>query len=72
MIKRFCGAEGIDKAVSLSGFRSEFGGAYGVTLTGSGMKGMFSRAVVVLDENMKVIYAERSPRSRPSPTTTRP
>lgn len=60
-MKRFCAAEGIDKAVSLSGFRSEFGNAYGVTLTDSGMKGLFSRAVVVLDENMKVLYAQQVP-----------
>ena len=60
-MKRFCAAEGIDKAVSLSGFRSEFGGAYGVTMSDSGMKGLFSRAVIVVDENMKVLYAEQVP-----------
>ena len=59
--RRFCAAEGIDKAVNLSGFRSDFGKSYGVTLTDSGMAGLFSRAVVVVDEQMKVLYAEQVP-----------
>jgi thiol peroxidase len=59
--KRFCGAEGIDKVVCLSGFRSTFGKDYGVEMKSSGMAGLMSRAVVVLDENDQVVYAEQVP-----------
>jgi thiol peroxidase len=60
-LKRFCGAEGIDKVVPLSGFRSTFGKDYGVEMKTSGMAGLMSRAVVVLDENDKVVYVEQVP-----------
>jgi thiol peroxidase len=60
-LKRFCGAEGIDKVVGLSGFKSTFGKDYGVEMKSSGMAGLMSRAVVVLDENNKVIYTEQVP-----------
>lgn len=60
-LKRFCGAEGIDKAISVSAFRSEFGQKYGVTIKEGGMAGLFSRAVIVVDEQGKVVYAEQVP-----------
>ena len=60
-LKRFCGAEGIEKALSFSGFRSDFGKQYGVTITSGGMAGLYSRAVVVLDESGKVLYTEQVP-----------
>ncbi len=54
---RFCGAEGLEKVVSASAFRnSEFGDKYGVRITDGPLKGLFARAVVVVDENGKVIY----------------
>ena len=60
--KRFCGAEGIDKAITLSDFRSRgFGKNYGVELTDSGFAGLFARAVIVLDPSGKVKYAELVP-----------
>jgi thioredoxin-dependent peroxiredoxin len=60
--KRFCGAEGIDKAITLSDFRSRgFGKAYGVELSDSAFAGLFARAVVVLDANGKVKYTELVP-----------
>lgn len=58
---RFCAAEGLDKVESLSDFRGSFGEDYGVTLVDSPMKGLLSRAVVVADENNKVIYTEQVP-----------
>ena len=60
--KRFCGAEGIDKAITLSDFRSRgFGKAYGVELADSAFAGLFARAVVVLDSTGKVKHTELVP-----------
>jgi len=56
--KRFCGAEGIDKVETLSGFRSSFGQSYGVTLADSGLKDLYARAIIVVDENNKVLHTE--------------
>lgn len=59
---RFCGAEGIDNAITLSDFRTKkFGKAYGVTIKTGPLKGLLSRAVVVIDENGKVIYTQQVP-----------
>ncbi|QIP46714.1 Probable thiol peroxidase [Kingella kingae] len=55
---RFCGAEGIENVVSLSSFRSTFGADYGVNLAGGPLRGLTTRAVVVLDENNQVLHAE--------------
>ncbi|CEJ68858.1 Thiol peroxidase [Chryseobacterium oranimense G311] len=57
--KRFCGAEGIKNVVMLSDFRSDFGKTYGVEVTDSVMKGLLSRAVVVIDPSGKIIYEEQ-------------
>lgn len=57
--KRFCGAEGITNVESASSFRSTFAKDYGLELTDSPLKGLCSRAVVVLDENNKVLHAEQ-------------
>ena len=60
--KRFCGAEGIDKAVTLSDFRSRgFGKAYGVELVDSNFAGLFARAVVVIGADGKVKHTELVP-----------
>lgn len=56
---RFCGAEGIDNVVSGSGFRSPFGDDYGVEMTDGPLKGLYSRAVVVIDENGKIVYSQQ-------------
>ena len=61
-LKRFCGAEGIDKAITLSDFRNyEFGKTYGVELIDGGFKGLLARAVVVIDTTGKVKYTELVP-----------
>lgn len=60
--KRFCGAEGIDNVVCLSDFATgDFGRDYGLTMADTALKGLHSRAVIVLDENGKVIYTEQVP-----------
>ena len=59
--KRFCGAEGLDKVEVLSAFRSSFGKDYGLEITEGPFTGLTARAVLVLDENNKVIHAELVP-----------
>lgn len=56
---RFCGAEGLDHVTSLSLMRgSQFLNDYGVAIAGGPLAGLAARAVIVLDESDKVIYAE--------------
>ena len=57
--KRFCTTEGIENCVTASTFRGhEFAQAYGVDVTSGPLKGLTARAVVVLDENNKVLHSE--------------
>ncbi|MFN3431987.1 MAG: thiol peroxidase [Candidatus Sericytochromatia bacterium] len=61
-LKRFCGAEGIERLVPLSAFRHPgFGQAYGVTIAEGGMQGLFARAVVVIGTDGQVAYTEQVP-----------
>lgn len=56
---RFCGAEGLSNVVTLSTLRgAEFIKDYGVALASGPLAGLTARAVVVLDENDKVLHAE--------------
>lgn len=56
---RFCGAEGIDNVTTLSTFRnSQFKEDYGVDIQDGPLAGLTARAVVVLDENDKVLYSQ--------------
>ncbi len=56
---RFCGAEGIDKVHTLSELRNrDFGQSYGLEIIDGPMAGLLARAVVIIDENGKVIYRE--------------
>ncbi len=56
---RFCGAEGLDNVVTLSTLRGhEFIKNYGVALAEGPLAGLTARAVVVLDEQDKVIHTE--------------
>lgn len=59
--KEFCGAEGINNVVMLSDFRSDFGNTYGVQITDGPMRGLLSRAVVVVDPQGKIVYEEQVP-----------
>lgn len=61
-MKRFCGAEGIDKVTAASWFRGpDFGAAYGVTMTDGPLAGLFARAVVVFDGTGRVLHTELVP-----------
>jgi thiol peroxidase len=60
--KRFCAAEGIDKVVTLSDFRSPaFSKDYGALMIDGGMAGLYARCVVVIDKNGKISYTELVP-----------
>jgi thioredoxin-dependent peroxiredoxin len=60
--KRFCGAEGLNNVITGSEYRdSSFSNAYGVNIVDSPLAGLFSRAIVVVDEAGKVIYTEQVP-----------
>lgn len=61
-MRRFCGAEGIDKVVTLSDFRNfGFSKAYGVEMTDGGMAGFFARCIVVVGPDGNVKYTEMVP-----------
>ena len=59
--KAFCGAEGIDHVVMLSDFRTDFGNTYGVQIADGAMKGLLSRAVIVVDPSGKIVYVQQVP-----------
>jgi thiol peroxidase len=59
--KRFCGAEGIDNAISLSSFRSSFAQDYGLEIVDGPLAGLASRVVLVLDADNTVLHAEQVP-----------
>ncbi len=56
---RFCGAEGIDKVITGSTFRSTFGEDYGVTFKTGPLAGVLSRSVVVIDTDGTVTHAQQ-------------
>lgn len=57
---RFCGAEGLENVEMLSDFKDgNFGKAYHVDFSDGPLAPLHSRAVVVLDENGKVLYTEQ-------------
>jgi thiol peroxidase len=58
---RFCASEGLQNVMNLSDYRGNFGETYGLTIADSPLKGLLSRAVVVLDENGTVKYTEQVP-----------
>ena len=58
--KRFCAAEGLDNVAVLSDFKTgAFGKSYGLEIADGAFSGLHSRVVVVLDENLNVIYTEQ-------------
>lgn len=59
---RFCGAEGLENVITLSDFnKGKFGKKYGLTIKTGPLKNLFSRVVIILDENHKIIYTEQVP-----------
>jgi len=60
--KRFCVAEGIDNVVTGSEYRDfSFSDAYGIRIIDGPLAGLHSRAVVVVNEQGKIIYTEQVP-----------
>jgi thioredoxin-dependent peroxiredoxin len=60
--RRFCGAEGIDKVVSLSDYKNKgFAKNYGVQMIDGAMEGLLARAIVVISKDEKVIHTELVP-----------
>ena len=61
-MQRFCSAEGADNVIPLAMMRSKkFAEDYGVLIEDGPLAGITARAVVVVDEDDKVIYAELVP-----------
>ncbi len=59
---RFCGAEGLDKVITLSDFRNgSFGKDYQLEIADGPLAGLESRVVIIVDENGKVIYTQQVP-----------
>ncbi|MDO6737327.1 thiol peroxidase [Wenyingzhuangia sp. 2_MG-2023] len=57
--KRFCGAEGIENVLSLSDISGDFGKNYELTFANGPLKGLLSRAIVVVDTEGNVVYTEQ-------------
>ena len=58
--QRFCEAEGLDRVIPLSVFRSpEFGRDYGLTLADGPFAGLLSRAVIVINPDGVVCYTQQ-------------
>ena len=67
-MKRFCVAENTDKVKSLSMMRSRnFAKDYGVLITDGPLAGITARAIVVIDENNKVVHTELVPEIKQEP-----
>ncbi len=65
---RFCGAEGLEHIRPLSTFRAKgFHEALGVDIVDGPLRGLTARAVIVLDENNHVLYAELVPEIKQEP-----
>lgn len=59
--KRFCAAEGIENVECVSAFRSLLGKELGIEMLDGPLAGLYARALIVLDENNKVIHSELVP-----------
>lgn len=57
----FCAAKEIENVVMLSDFRTDFGNEYGVLITDGPLKGLLSRAVIVINSDGKIVYEEQVP-----------
>lgn len=60
--KRMCAAENVENVIPLSMMRSkDFAKSYGVLIENGPLAGICTRAVVVIDENDKVVYTQLVP-----------
>lgn len=64
---RFCGVDGIENAVTASAFRSDFGENYGVTMKTGPLRGLLSRAVVIVEPDGTVSYTQQVPEIKQEP-----
>ena len=65
---RFCTTEGLNGVISLSTFNNpSFDEGYGLLITEGGLKGLYARTVVVLDEAGKIVYEELDPELKTEP-----
>lgn len=56
---RFCSTSDLTNVEVLSAFRSSFADDYNLKIIDSPLAGLCSRAVILLDENNKVLYTEQ-------------
>jgi thiol peroxidase len=64
----FCEAEGIKGVISASEYKTNsFEDAYKVTIKEGPFTGLFSRSVVVISEDGKVVYTEQVPDTSSEP-----
>lgn len=67
-MSRFCDAESTNNVTTLSTMRGgEFMQNYGVAITSGPLAGITARAVIVLDEDNKVLYTELVPEIKQEP-----
>lgn len=60
--KRFCDAEGLSNVIPASEYKNHgFSSNYAVAIAAGPFGGLFSRAVVIIDEAGKVVYTEQVP-----------
>lgn len=55
---RFCAAEGIDNAITVSDYRYRDANQLGAVMEGGPLSGLHARGVIVTDEDLTVQYAE--------------
>lgn len=60
--RRFCEVEGLKNVICTSSYKDDsFENGFNVCMTSGTQSGLFSRAIVVLDEEGRVIYTEQVP-----------
>jgi len=60
--KRWCGAEGVENAMTLSSFDSStFGTDYGIKMVDGALNGLLGRAVLVVDGDGTVLHSQLVP-----------
>ena len=58
-LSRFCAAEGIENAVTVSDFRYQsLAKNYGVKMIDGPLNGLYARATLVLNEHHQIVYSE--------------
>ncbi len=58
-LSRFCGSDGLNNVVTLSTLRgAQFKEDYGVAISDGPLEGLAARAVVILDEQDRVLYSQ--------------